>query len=181
MAYRIIKASNLQVMGGKFEKAIIDEANYDLNVVNAFLKRFQDVWMKWVKARGPHLISPFLEVVGSHIFYEFLTKLFHFNPSLKVEVRKGQSNVDSQILINHVYTLEELRTLKKLKEEFDITHISDEIEIAKMMLSNCIKSITKFLSNIMNIKYRLFTSKLDGHIKKDNSLEINLIYDGRIG
>ncbi|MHA1300320.1 MAG: hypothetical protein ACTSO9_12935 [Candidatus Helarchaeota archaeon] len=182
MVERITNASNFEISGGKLEKAIINESNHDQNNVKLFLDRFQPVWKKWVKARGSHLISPFLEAVGMHIFKDFLARLFAFDYNrINVQVEKGRSNVDSNIELIYSYDKDELEILKKFKEKYNIKHISDEKELAKILLSNCAKSITKFLSNIMNIKYRLFTSNIETDLKQDDNLEIKINYDGRIG
>ncbi len=181
MVERIANASKFQISGGKLEKAVYGEANRDQAIVKPFIEKYNSFWLKWAKARGPHVLSPFLEVVGGVLFFEFLTKFFKFNDSIQIKVMKGQSNVDSQIKIDYIFKKEELEVLKQLKKKFNIINIPDEYEFAKMLLSNCVKSIARFLSNIMNIKYRFFTSKIDGHLKDDKTLEINLVYDGRIG
>ena len=182
MAERIMSVSHFEISGGKLEKAIINEANHDQEVKNFYLSQFQPVWIKWTKAKGPHLISPFLEIVGPHIFIDYLTKLFSFDPTkLKVQIKKGKSNVDAIINLTYLYDKEELKILKKLKEKYRIVHIDKENEIAKTLLSNCVKSMSKFLSNIINIKYRLFTSQIETNLKEDNTMEIILALDGRIG
>lgn len=99
---------------------------------------------------------------------------------LKIKIKKGNSNVDAQINLIYSFNKEELETLKKLKEKYRLEHIANENEIAKILLSNCTKSLTKFLSNIINLKYRLFTSQINMDLK-ENILELNIIFDGRIG
>ncbi len=181
MVERIISESNLEISGGRLEKAIVNEANYNQIAVKSYLERFHPIWQKWVSIKGSYLISPFLEFAGSYIFTEFLTEIFSFDSNLKVEVKKGKSNVDADIDLYYIFDAEELNVLRYLKEKYRIDHITDENEIAKILLSNCTKSLTKFLSNIMNIRYRLFTSKVDTNLREDNTLEINIHFDGRIG
>ena len=181
MVERIIGESNLEISGGKLEKAIINEANYNQKAVKSYLARFQPIWERWVSIKGSYLISPFLEFAGSYIITEFLTELFSFDSKLKVEVKKGSSNVDADINLYYIFDKEELEILRHLKEKYRIDHIADENEIAKTLLSSCTKSLTKFLSNIMNIRYRLFTSKVETNLKTDNTFEINIHFDGRIG
>ena len=181
MVERIIDECELKVTKGKTDIAIINEAMNDKEIVKKFLEKYINAWKKWVKARGPHEISPFLEWVGAYLFGEYLTQLFRFNNSVKAVVKKGKSNVDAQVFITYIYSDGELKKIKELKEKYNIDHMKDEIEIGKFLLSNCVKSIPRFISNIMDIKYRLFTSKVEGTIKEDNSLELLLIYDGRIG
>ncbi|MFX1453396.1 MAG: hypothetical protein ACFFCM_21355 [Promethearchaeota archaeon] len=181
MAERIINESNLEISGGKLEQAIINEANYNQEAVQLYLGRFQPIWEKWVSLKGSYLISPFLEFAGSYIFTEFLTEIFSFDSKLKVVVKKGASNVDANIDLFYIFDAEELWILKNLKEKYNINHIVDESEMAKILLSNCTKCLTRFLSNIMNIRYRLFTSQVETNLKPDNTLEINIHFDGRIG
>lgn len=182
MVERIISASYLEISEGKLELAISDEANHDQEIVESFLNRFQPIWINWKKAKGPHLISPFLEVVGPQIFIDFLTKLFCYNPDeLNVTIKKGNSNVDAQINLIYSFNEEELKILKKLKNKYGLEQIADENEMAKILFSNCIKSLTKFLSNIINIRYRLFTSQINMNVTENDILELNIIFDGRIG
>ena len=179
---RIINASYLEIAEGKLELAISDEANRNQEIVEVFLNRFQPIWENWKKSKGPHLISPFLEIVGPQIFIDFLTEFFCYNPSeLKVTIKKGNSNVDAKIYLIYSFNEEELNILKELKTKYSLEHIADENEMAKILFSNCVKSLPKFLSNIINVKYRFFTSQINMNVTENNMLELNMIFDGRIG
>ena len=180
MVERIIMDCNFQIEKGKTDIAIINWAMHDKEVVKEFLEAYIDAWNKWVGARGAHKISPFLEWVGENLFTDYLTALFHFNETIKAEVKRGNSDMECRVYIKYTYSDGELKKIKELKDKYNINHIKNEIELAKFLFSNCVKSIPKFLTNIMDIQYRLFTSRVDGNIKKDKSLVIQLVYDGRI-
>lgn len=179
MVERIVKSSKMVIAGGKMTQAFSEEAKR--GPAEKFINQFHQYYKQWVSKQGSHMISPFIKWVGKQLFGYFLCFFFSFDQKrLEPSVEVGGSNVDAHITVKYTYTPSELKLIKEIVEKYGIQSQTSQ-DVAKSLLSNAVKSITKYLSPIVELSYRLFTSKVDLQLLGDGSLEVVIRFDGRIG
>ena len=177
---RIIGKSGLELAGGKLATAFRDETTRNNLLLLEFLDTFMPRWEWWKTKKGAHLISPFLEEVGAHIFKIWLSFIFPFNyHRLQVECAKGGSNVDAQGFVYYTYSLEECELIKNNCEQFNIA--TPEREVARLIITNAVKSLDPTISKIIGTNYRLFTDKIDFIEGDGDAFSIRVGFVGRIG
>lgn len=177
---RIIERSGFELAGGKLATAFRDETTQNDSLLLEFLDTFMPRWEWWKTKKGGHLISPFLEEVGTHIFKIWLSFIFPFTYSrLEVECAKGGSMVDVQGFVYYTYSLEERELIKTICDQFNID--TPEQEVARLLITNAIKSLDPTISKIIGNNYRLFTDKIDFLEGDNDALSIRVGFVGRIG
>ena len=116
---------------------------------------------------------------GESILTFWMTKVFCFEETrLTIKIPKRLSPVDSQIIAQYTYSKPELKIIKEVLQQYDLSDY-DEIKAATTIFSNSLKTISQFLSKVFNTEYKIFTNKLDSKQKK-GQLIINYEAAGRI-
>jgi hypothetical protein len=177
---RVIGKSGLELAGGKLAIAFQEEATRNdlliVEVLNTFLPR----WEWWKGKKGGHQISPFIEEQGVHIFKIWLSFIFPFvYRRLQVDCKKGGSMVDCQGFIRYTYNPEERQLIKGICEQFKIT--MPEQDVARILITNAIKTLDPTISKIIENKYRIFIDKIDFLEEQNENLSIQVGFVGRIG
>jgi len=177
---RIVEKSGLELTGGKLATAFRDETTRNNLLLLEFLDTFMPRWEWWKIKKGAHLISPFIEEMGTHIFKIWLSFIFPFNYSrLEVECAKGGSMVDAQGFVNYTYSPEERELIRIICDQFNID--TPDREVARLLMTNAIKSLDPTISKIIGTNYRLFTDKIDFFEGEDDGFSIRVGFVGRIG
>ncbi|MHA1129672.1 MAG: hypothetical protein ACTSQI_20730 [Candidatus Helarchaeota archaeon] len=176
---RIIGTSKLELAEGRLKKAYLAEAERNELILNEFKDAFSPRWNFWKRKKGTHMISPFIGEQGPYIFKLWLAFVFPFNYSrLEIGCEKGKSMVDSQGWVKYNYTAQERELIQSVCKKYQIS-MSEE-EVARLLITNAIKSIDPTISNIIETDYRIFIDKID-FSDMDNSLQIHVEFVGRIG
>ncbi|MHC1592125.1 MAG: hypothetical protein ACXQS8_08555 [Candidatus Helarchaeales archaeon] len=179
MVDRIVGKSKLNISGGTLMQCIHEEACG--GPIEPFISKFNGAYLQWTKKYGNHTISPFLKWIGKALFKTFLNYVFAFDETrLDASCEVGRSNVDAVISINYVFHPEELQVIENCLKKYELTSHHPH-EVAKLLLSNSTKIISRFLNKILNTPYRLYTSSVDMKPLKNRMLKVSLVYDGRIG
>lgn len=177
---RIIGKSGLELAGGKLATTFQEETVRNDILLSEFLDTFMPRWEWWKTKKGSHLISPFIEEVGAHIFKIWLSFIFPFNyRRLQVDCAKGGSMVDCEGFINYTYSSEERQLVKEICDRFSITLA--EQEVTRLLITNALKSLDPTISKIIENNYRIFIDKIDFFEGDDDVLSIRVGFVGRIG
>lgn len=177
---RVIGKTSLELAGGKLAIAFQEETTRNNLAIAEYLDTFVPRWNWWKGKKGGHLISPFIEAQGVHIFKIWLSFVFPFvYHRLLIDCKKGGSMVDCQGFIRYTYTQEERQLLKQICAQFKIT--MPEREVTRILITNAIKSLDPTISKIIENKYRIFIDTIDFFEENDNNLAIQVGFVGRIG
>lgn len=176
---RVIGTSKLEVEGGKISKAFMEETERSQMVMEEFFKAFEPRWNWWKRKKGSHQISPFIEDQGKYLLKIWLTFVYPFNfQRVVVEAVKGGSLVDAHGKVGYAYTPEERNLVKKICDKHQV--VIAEREVARILITNAIKSMDPSISKVLETNYRLFIDKID-FFEKDQTLAIKVAFVGRIG
>ncbi|NVM53861.1 MAG: hypothetical protein HWN66_09180 [Candidatus Helarchaeota archaeon] len=176
---RVIGTSKLELEGGKLSKAFLKEAERSDFIINEFVNAFTPRWNFWKRKKGSHTISPFIENQGKYILKIWLTFVFPFNyRRVVVDAAKGSSLVDAQGKVGYAYTPKERFFIKSICEKYQVN--LPEREVARILITNAIKSLDPSISKILETSYRLFIDDID-FFEKEESLAIKVNWVGRIG
>ncbi|MHA1265815.1 MAG: hypothetical protein ACTSRS_11335 [Candidatus Helarchaeota archaeon] len=176
---RVIGESKLELEGGKLSKAFLNESQRSSFILSEFFDAFTPRWDLWKRKRGSHNISPFIEEQGRYFLKIWLTFIYPFNyRRLVVEAAKGGSLVDTNGMVGYAYTPEERAIIKKICDKYGVD--MPEREVARILITNAIKSLDPSISKIIETNYRMFIDKIDFFEKEDN-LAIKVAWVGRIG
>lgn len=176
---RVIGSSRLELEGGKLSKAFLNESQRSSFILNEFYDAFKPRWNFWKRKKGSHQISPFIEDQGKYILKIWLTFVFPFNyQRVVVDAEKGGSLVDANGKVGYAYTPQERQVMKNICEKYQVD--LPEREVARILITNAIKSLDPSISKILETSYRLFIDKID-FFEKDEALAIKVAFVGRIG
>ena len=176
---RVIGESRLELEGGKLMKAFLNESERSEYVLNEFFGAFKPRWNFWKRKKGSHQISPFIEDQGKYILKIWLTFVFPFNYTrLVVDAEKGGSLVDANGLVGYAYTAKERQAIQQICQKYQVD--LPEREVARILITNAIKSMDPSISKVLETNYRLFIDKID-FFDKDDALAIKVAFVGRIG
>jgi hypothetical protein len=177
---RIIGKSRLELAGGKLATAFQEETVRNNLLLSEFLDTFMPRWEWWKTKKGAHQISPFIEEVGAHIFKIWLSFTFPFNyRRLEIECAKGESMVDAQGSVYYTYSPDEREIIKAICDQFNID--TPERDVARLLITNAIKSLDPTISKIIGNSYRIFTDKIDFFDGDNDAFFIRIGFVGRIG
>jgi len=153
---RIILASKLEISDGALPAAFDKELLTNKDAVFVFFKTINSIYEDWNKYTYNVFISDFIHNEGLSIFSVWLAEVFPFNfDKLEISCPKGPSTVDAFLNISYEYTEKELNIIQNLLAEFNID--VDFETLAKLLLIEAVKSISKILSEILENDYKFFT------------------------
>jgi len=177
---RIVFMSQLKIESGAMTKAFIDEVKINSDQLFEFNKFSNNEFNKWKSEMGSLVdIADFLLENGESILTFWMTKVFCFEETrLTIKIPKRLSPVDSQIIAQYTYSKPELKIIKEVLQQYDLSDYG-EIKAATTIFSNSLKTSSQFLSKVFNTEYKIFTNKLDSKQKK-GQLIINYEAAGRI-
>ena len=176
---RVIGASKLELEGGKLSKAFLNESQRSKLVLDDFYRAFEPRWNLWKRKKGSHMISPFIDEQGPYIFKIWLTFVFPFAyKRLVIDAEKGGSLVDAQGKVGYAYTPAERYLMKSVCDKHQVD--MPEREVARILITNAIKTLDLAISKVLENEYRLFIDKID-FFEKDRTLAIKVAWVGRIG
>ena len=95
-----------------------------------------------------------------------------------VDAEKGGSLVDANGLVGYAYTAKERQVIQKICQKYQVD--LPEREVARILITNAIKSLDPSISKVLENNYRLFIDKID-FFDKDDALAIKVAFVGRIG
>ena len=125
------------------------------------------------------MISPFIGDQGHYIFKIWLSFVFPFNyRRLVIDTEKGGSLVDAHGRVGYAYIPKERDIMKKICEKYGVN--MPEREVARILITNAIKTLDPSISKILENNYRLFIDNID-FFEKDDALAIKVAFVGRIG
>lgn len=175
----VIGESKLELEGGQLSNAFSSYAKRSEFVLNEFFDAFDPRWNFWKRKKGSHTISPFIEDQGKHILKIWLTFIYPFNYSrLVVDAEKGGSLVDANGKVGYAYSSAERALIKQTCEKYGVD--MPEREVARILITNAIKSLDPAISKILETSYRMFIDKID-FFERGDSLAIKVAWVGRIG
>ncbi|MBD3228307.1 MAG: hypothetical protein GF329_08960 [Candidatus Lokiarchaeota archaeon] len=172
--------SNLNLDEGALSKAFVDEVRLNADNLHTFDRMSKEKYEAWQSKMGSLVdIADFMVDEGEPILLYWMTEIFSFdNKRLTIKTPKKLSPVDSQIVAKYVFSKDETKIIEKILEEYDLENYGT-IKAAKTIFSNSMKTISKYLSKIINNDYTIFTNKLD-HKEKKGKIFIDYEGAGRI-
>ncbi|MHA1144829.1 MAG: hypothetical protein ACTSRW_08845 [Candidatus Helarchaeota archaeon] len=162
MSYNIIKFSGLEIAGGKLD-VIFKQYLGTLKdeIVIKFQESVAQMWDEWEKDHMSKGISDFFHRKGELLFNIWLTELFPFErEKLTFEFPEGHSSVDAQMVITYVYEKKELDYIKFVLQKLQLND-KNEVDAARMLFVNSIKSISPYFSTLVGTQFKIYTENIN--------------------
>ncbi|MHA1650094.1 MAG: hypothetical protein ACTSYB_07855 [Candidatus Helarchaeota archaeon] len=164
---RIFNISKLQISDGILPLAFENELIQKKEAVTVFFKTIFSIYEEWCKCTYSSFISDFIHSEGISIFSIWLAEVYPFDyERTKIDCPKGPSTEDALVNITYIYNKAELDIIQKLIQEFGIS--VDVETVAKILLIEAIKSISKILSEAVSDDYKIFTDDVSAEYTADN-------------
>lgn len=159
-------------------KAFEDEVRMNLSAQMAFKKKISKLWEKFSQNKSNiGNYSNFFRVDGEQIFQDWLTQVFPFSDSNRVEFPDSPSPVDIIFTISHGFEASELQIVA---DSIAASGLYVEVNTAiGVILSNAVKSIGPTISKVFEATYKIFTDNLEVQ-QKGNKLIVLFKGAGRI-
>ncbi|NVM55987.1 MAG: hypothetical protein HWN66_19980 [Candidatus Helarchaeota archaeon] len=175
---RIITTSSLEISDGALLSAFENELVTKKDAVFVFFQTIYSIYEDWNKFTYNVFISDFIHNEGLSIFSVWLAEVFPFNfDALEISCPKGPSTVDALLYINYSYNEEEMNTIRRLLADYNISVNVDRL--AKLLLIEAVKSISKVLSEILESEYKISTEDVVTEIR-NNELIVKYKGAGRV-
>ncbi len=159
-------------------KAFEDEVRMNLSAQMAFKNKVQKMWDKFTQNKSNvGNYSNFFRVDGDVIFQDWLTQVFPFSDSNRVEFPDSPSPVDVIFTISHSFEASELQTVTD-----SISHAGLYLDVNTaigVILSNAVKAIGPTISKVFDATYKIFTDNLEVQ-PKGNKLVVYFKGAGRV-
>ncbi|NVM29107.1 MAG: hypothetical protein HWN65_09695 [Candidatus Helarchaeota archaeon] len=170
--------SKLEITDGALPTAFENELVTNKEAVFVFFETINSIYEDWNKYTYNVFISDFIHNEGISIFSVWLAEVFPFSfESLDIDCPKGPSTVDALLNITYTYNPNELNLIRRLIAEVNIG--VDEETLAKLLLIEAVKSISRILSEILENEYKFSTESVDTAIENDQ-LTIKYKAAGRV-
>ncbi len=175
----ILEKSSLKISNGAlplaFEEMILTEKK---DAVKIFFQTVYAIYDEWCKSSVSVIMSDFVANEGTSIFSVWLVEVFPFCfERMEIDCPKGPSTEDLLLLVKYTYDQEELNILRRLISEFNLSE--NEEVLAKLLLTEAIKSISRILSEAIEDEYKIFTGDITTEIGND-TLAVNYKGAGRV-
>ncbi len=171
---RIISASRFEISAGALPSAFEGELVHNKDAVFVFFQTINSIYEDWNKYTYNVFISDFIHNEGLSIFSVWLAEVFPFNfEYLEIDCPKGPSTVDALLNLSYTYDQNEWKVIQKCLAEFEIS--IDAETVAKLLLIESVKAISKILSEILENEYKFFTESVDVEFKDG---KLTIIYKG---
>lgn len=159
-------------------KAFEDEVRMNLGAQGAFRKKVQKLWNKFTQNKSNiGNYSNFFRVDGEQIFQDWLTHVFPFSDSNRVEFPDSPSPVDIIFTISHAFEASELQTVANAIGAAGL-YVDVNTAIG-VILSNAVKAIGPSISKVFDATYKIFTDNLEVQ-QKGNKLIVLFKGAGRV-
>ena len=141
-------------------KAFEDEVRMNLGSQMAFKKKVQDKWEKFTTNKSNMgNYSNFFLVDGQEIFQDWLSLVFPFSGSNRVDFPSAPSPVDVIFIISHTFELEELTIITEALQRNGL--YIDVNTALGILFSNAVKAIGPTISKVFDATYKIFTDNLE--------------------
>ena len=141
-------------------KAFEDEVRMNLSSQMAFKKKLQDKWEKFtVNKSNMGNYSNFFIVDGQEIFQDWLSLVFPFTGSNRVDFPSAPSPVDIIFTISHAFDGYEIEIITEALQRNGL--YIDVNNALGIIFSNAIKAIGPTISKVFDATYKIFTDNLE--------------------
>ncbi|NHI92876.1 MAG: hypothetical protein EAX96_10275 [Candidatus Lokiarchaeota archaeon] len=158
----IIRRTRLEVEGGIMDIAFLEYITEFKTVLWNFEEKAKKLFTSWKEKGGGFFsdVGDFFIKQGPDLFRIWLTEIFPFSSKHIIINCSKHSAVDSQVKINYYYQKNEIEALRNIMTVQNIINF-DLKDAAAKLLVNAIKIISKSFTAIIEMEYKIFTSRLD--------------------